>query len=93
MRKIAKRPFLGLFPKNQPNEIFPEKSGSVTFDPLWTPNFIQKSEKIMSQLHGARTDNPYIIGPWRNLFRGSKNHIKWEMYLILGSGNSETIIL
>ena len=36
------RPFLGFFPKNQPNQIFPEKSGSVTVDPLWSPNFIKK---------------------------------------------------
>ena len=46
LRKIAKSPFLGYFPKNQPNQIFPEKSGSVTFDPLWTPNFMQKIRKI-----------------------------------------------
>ena len=44
-KKSIFRPFLGFFPKNQPNQIFPEKSGSVTFDPLWIPNFMQKIRK------------------------------------------------
>ena len=53
LRKSRKSRFLdhlGFFPKNQPNQIFPEKSGSVTFDPLWSPNFIKKNQKkLMSQ--------------------------------------------
>ena len=30
-KKSIFRPFSAIFPKNQPNQIFPEKSGSVTF--------------------------------------------------------------
>ena len=44
-KKSIFRPFLGFFPKNQPNQIFPKKSGSVTFEPLWSPNFMQKIRK------------------------------------------------
>ena len=39
------RPFWALFAQIWANGIFPEKSGSVTFDPLWTPNFMQKIRK------------------------------------------------
>ena len=48
LRKNPKTLFLGLFgpiwalfPHFSKNESFPEKSGSVTFEPLWTPNFMQ----------------------------------------------------
>ena len=38
-------PFWTLFPNFLENESFPEKSGSVTFYHLWTPNFMQKNRK------------------------------------------------
>ena len=47
MIKSIFRLFLGFFPKNQPNEIFFEKSGSVTFEPLWTPNYMHNIKKIV----------------------------------------------
>ena len=42
--KSPKPLFLGLFGPFFP-EIFSEKSGSVTFEYLWTPNFMQKNRK------------------------------------------------
>ena len=52
LRKSPKTLFLGifssfwaLFPNFLENESFPEKSGSVTFHHLWTPNFMQKNRK------------------------------------------------
>jgi len=47
MKKSIFRLFLGFFPKNQPNEIFFEKSGSVTFEPLWTTNSMHNIKKIL----------------------------------------------
>ena len=39
------RPFWALFAQIWANRIFPEKLGSVTFDPLWIPIFIPKIRK------------------------------------------------
>ena len=47
-KKSIFRLFLGFFPKNQPNEIFFEKSGFVTFLHLWIPNIMQKNKKILN---------------------------------------------
>ena len=38
-------PFWTPFPHFSENENFPEKSGSVTFEHLWTPNFMQNIRK------------------------------------------------
>ena len=35
--------------KNQLNVNFPEKSSSVTFELLWTPNFMHDIKKTMNQ--------------------------------------------
>ena len=40
-------PNLPVFWENQPNKIFFWKSGSVSFEPLWCHNFMQKSKKIV----------------------------------------------
>ena len=52
--KSPKTSFLGYFglfwaqiPKKRLNEHFSEKSGSVTFLPLWSPNFMQEIRKIL----------------------------------------------
>ena len=49
LRKSLKTLFWGLFvpffPIFQKMRIFPEKSGSVTFHHLWTPNFMQNIRK------------------------------------------------
>ena len=43
-------PFWALFPHFSENENFPEKSSSVTFHHLWTPNFMQNiRKKLMNQ--------------------------------------------
>ena len=47
MKKCISRLFLGFFPKNEPNEIFFEKSGFVTFEPLWTPNSMHNIKEIL----------------------------------------------
>ena len=49
LRKGKKNPILGafwaLFPHFSENENFPEKSGCVTFEHLWTPIFMQNIRK------------------------------------------------
>ena len=48
LSKLEKKHFwviLGLLAHFWANENFPEKLGSVTFQPLWIPNFMQKIEK------------------------------------------------
>jgi hypothetical protein len=40
-------PFWPLFAQKRENRIFSEKSGSVTFFHLWTPNFMQKIRRIL----------------------------------------------
>ena len=42
--------FSYFFCKNQPNQIFFWKSGSVNFKPLWCPNFMQKSWKKVTAI-------------------------------------------
>ena len=44
------------FPDISPNENFPEKSGSVTFLPLWSPNFMQKIRNILRAWEKCVTD-------------------------------------
>ena len=80
MKKSIFRLFLGFFPKNQPNEIFFEKSGSVTFEPLWTPDSMHNIKKIVRAnseksckptylptdlLTDLLTDQANFIGPFR----------------------------
>ena len=40
---------MGVFPHLRPPKIFFQKSGSVTFVPLWCPNFMQKTRKTNEQ--------------------------------------------
>ena len=48
---------MGVSPFVTPQDFFFEKSGSVTFAPLWYPNFIQKLVKTNEQsLRYLRTD-------------------------------------
>ena len=47
MKKCVFRLFLAYFPKNQPNEIFFEKSGSVTIFTLQSPNCMYNIRKIV----------------------------------------------
>ena len=60
MIKPIFRLFLGFFPKNQPNEIFFQKSGFVTFLHLWTPNFMQKIKKILR----ANSEKSVLLTYW-----------------------------
>ena len=49
-------PFWALFAQIWANGIFPEKSGSVTFLRLWTPNFMQEIRKIV----GANSEKKWL---------------------------------
>ena len=72
---------MGVFPHLRPPKIFFQKSGSVTFVPLWCTNFMQKFRKILRAVseifkdgptdHG-RTDMSDYIGASR-VNPGSKN--------------------
>ena len=65
---------MGVFPHLRPPKIFFQKSGSVTFVPLWCTDFMQKIRKILRAVseifkdglrttdHG-RTDMGDYIGP------------------------------
>ena len=44
-KNIKYTPKMGVFPHLWPPKIFFQKSGSVTFVPLWCPNFMQKIRK------------------------------------------------
>ena len=46
-KNIKNAPKMGVFPHLRPLKIFFQKSGSVTFVPLWCSNFMQKSRKIL----------------------------------------------
>ena len=66
---------MGIFPHLRPPKIFFQKSGSVTFVPLWCTNFMQKIRKILRAVseifkdgrtdyyYGLRTDMGDYIGP------------------------------
>ena len=65
---------MGVFPHLRPPKIFFQKSGSVTFVPLWCPNFMQKIRKILGvvseifkdgRMDHGRTDMGDYIGPPR----------------------------
>ena len=45
IKNVIFRAFLTLFALFWANENLPEKSSSVTFECLWSPNFRKKSEK------------------------------------------------
>ena len=44
-QKTSKMPQKWVFPHLRPQDFFFQKSGSVTFVPLWCPNFMQKIRK------------------------------------------------
>ena len=46
-KNIKNAPKMGVFPHLRPPKIFFQKSGSVTFVPLWCTNFMQKNRKIL----------------------------------------------
>ena len=48
---------MGFFPHLWPPKIFFQKSGSVTFVPLWYTNFMQKIKKT----NEPQTDGPYPV--------------------------------
>ena len=65
---------MGVFPHLRPPKIFFQKSGSVTFVPLWCTNFMQKIRKILRAVseifkdgrtdHGRTNEGDYY-GPNR----------------------------
>ena len=56
-QKHQKCPQNGVFPPSVTPKIFFQKSGSVTFVPLWCPNFMQKTRKTNEQsLRYLKTD-------------------------------------
>ena len=71
LRYNRKRAILGPFFQFGPNENYFEKSGSVTFVPLWSPDFMQKIRKIVlansekSVLQDGRTEKGEFIGHLR----------------------------
>ena len=79
-KNIKNGPKMGFFSICNPHDFF-QKSGSVTFAPLWCPNFMQKLEKnierslryLMTDRQADRqTDKGNYYGPHQvNL--GSKN--------------------
>ena len=77
-KNIKNAPKMGVFPHLRPPKIFFQKSGSVTFVPLWCTNFMQKIKKILRAVseifkdglrttdYGPRTtDMGDYIGPSR----------------------------
>jgi len=79
-KNIKNAPKMGVFPHLRPPKIFFQKSGSVTFVPLWCTNFMQKIRKILRAVseifkdgrtdhgrmnHGRTTDMGDYIGPPR----------------------------
>ena len=57
-KKHQKCPKNGGFPHLWPPKIFFQKSGSVTFVPLWCPNFMQKIRKNQWAVSEIFTDGP-----------------------------------
>ena len=56
-QKTSKMPQkLGFSPICAPPKIFFQKSGSVTFVPLWCPNFMQKIRKNQWAVSDTHTD-------------------------------------
>ena len=74
-KNIKNAPKMGVFPHLRPPKIFFQKSGSVTFVPLWCTNFMQKFRKILRAVseifkdgllrttYGPRMDMGDYIGP------------------------------
>ena len=57
-KKHQKCPKTGVFPHLRPPKIFFQKSGSVTFVPLWCTNFLQKIRKILRAVSEIFKDGP-----------------------------------
>ena len=61
-KNIKNAPKMWVFPHLRPPKIFFQKSGSVTFVPLWCTNFMQKIRKILRAVSeifkDGRTDGP-----------------------------------
>ena len=83
--------FLAVFGHFWPNSNFPKKSGSVSFVPLWYPNFMQKirknkwanSEKSVSLtdwLTDGQTDGSNFIGPSWTSFGSKIRKNKWSNF-------------
>ena len=53
---------MGVFPHLRPPRIFFQKSGSVTFVPLWCTNFMQKIKKILRAVSEIFKDGPRTDG-------------------------------
>ena len=66
-KNIKNAPKMGVFPHLRPPKIFFQKSGSVTFVPLWCTNFMQKIRQILRAVSeifkDGRTDMGDYIGP------------------------------
>ena len=52
----------GFFPHFRPPKIFFQKSGSVTFVPLWCTNFMQKIRKILRAVSEIFNNGPWTDG-------------------------------
>ena len=59
--KYEKPHFLALFPLFPKNQIFPKKSGSVTFFPLSSSNFMPKIRKIVRAVFQKKTHLPTYL--------------------------------
>ena len=57
-KKHQKYPKNGVFPPFVTPKIFFQKSGSVTFVPLWCTNFMQKIRKILRAVSEIFKDGP-----------------------------------
>ena len=71
-KNIKNAPKMGVFPHLRPPKIFFQKSGSVTFVPLWCTNFMQKIRKILRAVSeifkdGLRTTDGLTDGQGRLL--------------------------
>ena len=68
-KNIKNAPKMGVFPHLRPPKIFFQKSGSVTFVPLWCTNFMQKIRKILRAVSeifkdGLRTNGLTDMGDY-----------------------------
>ena len=57
-KNIKNTPKMGVFPHLRPPKFFFQKSGSVTFVPLWCTNFMQKIRKILGAVSEIFKDGP-----------------------------------
>ena len=58
--KYEKPHFLALFPLFPKNQIFPEKSGSVTFFLLWSFNFMPNFRKILCLVFEKNSEQTHV---------------------------------